>query len=83
MTTNSKKNEAEETKREIEDIFRRVDALPVEDSRAADEILGYDENGLPQSEDPKCAAERTGADADRVPKPVQDFLKHRHRDWER
>jgi antitoxin VapB len=27
--------------------LRRVDALPVLDDRAADEILGYDENGLP------------------------------------
>jgi antitoxin VapB len=32
---------------EIEEILRRVDALPVLDSRSPDEIIGYDENGLP------------------------------------
>ncbi len=28
-------------------VLRRVDALPVLDGRRADEILGYDEHGLP------------------------------------
>lgn len=28
-------------------VLRRMDALPVLDGRPADEILGYDENGLP------------------------------------
>jgi antitoxin VapB len=28
-------------------ILRRVDALPVLDERPADDILGYDERGLP------------------------------------
>jgi antitoxin VapB len=28
-------------------VLRRMDALPVLDGRAADEILGYDEHGLP------------------------------------
>ena len=32
----------------IEDVLRRVDALPALDSRSADEILGYDEIGLPR-----------------------------------
>ncbi len=32
---------------EIDEIVRRFDALPVLDPRSADEILGYDENGLP------------------------------------
>ncbi len=32
---------------ELEAIARRCDALPVLDHRSADEILGYDENGLP------------------------------------
>ena len=32
---------------QLEDILRRVDALPVVDSRTPDEILGYDEHGLP------------------------------------
>ena len=32
---------------ELEAIARRCDALPILDHRSADEILGYDENGLP------------------------------------
>jgi antitoxin VapB len=32
----------------IEDLLRRVDALPVHDSRPESEILGYDEDGLPR-----------------------------------
>jgi antitoxin VapB len=31
---------------QLEDLLRRVDALPTLDSRTADEILGYDEHGL-------------------------------------
>ena len=32
---------------ELEAIARRCDSLPVLDARSADEIIGYDENGLP------------------------------------
>lgn len=32
---------------ELEAIFRRLDALPDLDTRSADEIIGYDDNGLP------------------------------------
>lgn len=32
---------------EVADILQRMDALPTLDDRSADEILGYDENGLP------------------------------------
>ena len=32
---------------ELDTIARRVAALPVLDPRASDEILGYDERGLP------------------------------------
>ena len=32
---------------QLEDILRRVDQLPVMDTRTADEILGYDDQGLP------------------------------------
>lgn len=31
----------------IDEIIERFNALPVHDDRTADEILGYDENGLP------------------------------------
>lgn len=32
----------------LTDILRRVDDLPEKDKRSPDEILGYDENGLPR-----------------------------------
>ena len=31
----------------LEDILRRVDQLPTQDTRPEAEILGYDENGMP------------------------------------
>jgi len=34
--------------RQVDDIMRRVDALPTLDHRTTDEILGYDEHGLPR-----------------------------------
>jgi antitoxin VapB len=33
---------------QIEDLLRRVDALPTIDSRPEDEILGYGEDGIPR-----------------------------------
>ena len=33
---------------QLEEILHRVDRLPVLDSRTPDEILGYDEHGLPR-----------------------------------
>ena len=33
---------------QIEDLLRRVDSLPTLDSRPDDEILGYDEHGVPR-----------------------------------
>jgi antitoxin VapB len=33
---------------QLEDILRRVDQLPILDSRTPDEIIGYDEHGLPR-----------------------------------
>lgn len=32
---------------QIEELLRRVDALPILDSRSEDEILGYDKDGIP------------------------------------
>ena len=32
---------------QLEEILRRVDQLPILDPRRADEILGYDQDGLP------------------------------------
>ena len=43
----------ERTKRsladELDDIGRHCVSLPLRDSRSEDEILGYDENGIPRS----------------------------------
>jgi antitoxin VapB len=33
---------------QLGEILRRVDQLPVLDTRSADEIVGYDERGLPR-----------------------------------
>jgi len=33
---------------QLRDILQRVDALPVLDSRSPEEIVGYDEHGLPR-----------------------------------
>ena len=33
---------------QLEDVLRRVDALPTLDTRSEDEILGYDEHGMPR-----------------------------------
>jgi antitoxin VapB len=33
---------------QLEEILHRVDRLPVLDSRTPDEIVGYDEHGLPR-----------------------------------
>jgi len=32
---------------QIDDILKRVDEMPELDARTPDEIIGYDENGLP------------------------------------
>ena len=42
-----KRGEGPGLARELEDIARRCAARPTLDDRTADEILGYDENGLP------------------------------------
>ncbi len=33
---------------QLQEILRRVDQLPVLDSRTPEEIVGYDENGFPR-----------------------------------
>lgn len=33
---------------QIEDLLRRVDALPPQDLRSEDEILGYGDDGIPR-----------------------------------
>jgi hypothetical protein len=48
MNSDSKKQEAEQARSEIQELLLRVDSLPILDSRTEDEILGYDEQGLPR-----------------------------------
>jgi antitoxin VapB len=33
---------------QIEDLLRRVDVLPTQDTRPENEILGYDDDGIPR-----------------------------------
>ena len=33
---------------QVHDLLRRVDALPTLDSRSGDDILGYDDHGIPR-----------------------------------
>jgi antitoxin VapB len=33
---------------QLDEILRRVDQLPILDARTPDEIIGYDEHGLPR-----------------------------------
>lgn len=35
-------------KPQLEELLNRVDGLPTVDKRSEDEILGYDENGIPR-----------------------------------
>lgn len=44
--TDDPKQSLEQTKNEIDEILRRVDSLPILDSRTADEVVGYDEHGM-------------------------------------
>jgi hypothetical protein len=47
MKKDSNKEDEKRTKAEIDVLLRRVDALPLLDSRHEDQILGYDEDGTP------------------------------------
>jgi antitoxin VapB len=42
-------NNAEKMRRDVDEILNRVDQLPELDNRSPEEIIGYDENGLPSS----------------------------------
>ena len=33
---------------QLEEVLYRMDRLPIQDSRAPDEIMGYDEHGIPR-----------------------------------
>ena len=64
------------TVRGLQKALRRLDQLPVLDDRHPDDILEYDENGVPAQRGFQIRGPK-------IPSAVDDFLKHRHRDWER
>jgi hypothetical protein len=41
-------SDPEHQRKIVDELLRRVDALPTIDSRTPDEILGYDDHGLPR-----------------------------------
>jgi len=44
----SGRSKAPTTREKLNEILQRVDALPTVDHRSEDEILGYDESGVPR-----------------------------------
>jgi hypothetical protein len=51
MSEDTPEQEIERTKSELEEILLRVDSLPILDSSTPDQILSYDEPGLPRRTD--------------------------------
>jgi hypothetical protein len=66
MGIDASKQEAGRMKNDLEDILRRVDSLPIVDSRSEDEILGYDEQGLPEPPENKGAIGPSVSDTPRA-----------------
>jgi hypothetical protein len=80
----------------VNDVLERVDSLPILDLRSADEIVGYDEHGLPAQREVRAAptdsAGENGFDFEAYRKAVLNdpkareviefFLKYRHRERE-
>jgi antitoxin VapB len=48
MMNKPSKEERDRLIEEITEVLKRVDSLPILDSRSPDEIVGYDEYGLPE-----------------------------------
>src|ERR1700686_3496498 len=97
MASNTRRKKRNERRRiKVNDVLERVDALPILDPRSADEVVGYDEHGLPAQREvravPTDSAGENGFDFEAYRKEVLSdpkarevvgfFLKHRHRDWE-
>ncbi len=95
---NQSNKKADETGRALSEILNRVDRPPVLDNRSTDEIVGYDENGVPTSATPPTPAapaqratdsvqdpdmeDWRKAFGDNIPAAVKEFLQYRHREWE-
>jgi hypothetical protein len=98
MMANHSNKKAGKTSRDLSEILNRVDQLPVLDNRSPDEIVGYDEHGVPSSAmppTPAVPAQRAPdsvqdpdmedwrkAFGDNIPAAVKEFLQYRHREWE-
>src|SRR5208337_3681630 len=98
MMANRFNNNADTTIRKFGEILNRADQLPVLDSGSPDEIVGYDENGIPASLTPSTSvapdshATDPAKDPDmedwgkssghKIPATVKEFLEYRHREWE-
>jgi hypothetical protein len=76
----------------VNDVLERIDALPILDPRSADEVLGYDEHGLPAQQEVHAVPTDSAVNFEAYRKEVLNnpearevielFLKYRHRDWE-
>jgi hypothetical protein len=89
---------ADRTTGKFAEILDRLDQLPVLDDRSPDEIVGYDENGIPASPTPPTSVSsiQDGTDSTQdpgiedwrktfgheIPTAVKEFLEYRHREWE-
>jgi hypothetical protein len=89
---------SDRTIRKLGEILNRVGQLPVLDNRSPDEIVGYDESGMPASPTPPTSvssaqdATDSAQDPDmedwrktfghKIPAAVKEFLEYRHREWE-
>ena len=96
MASNRRKKRNQRRRIKVNDILERVDTLPILDPRSADEVVGYDEQGLPAQRDvravPTDSAGENGFDFEAYRKEVLNdpkarevielFLKYRHREWE-
>ena len=48
MVNGDNKAEREKMRIDIDELLKRVDLLPMLDDRTPDEIIGYNENGIPK-----------------------------------
>lgn len=48
MVNGDNKAEREKMRIDIDELLKRVDLLPILDDRTPDEIIGYNENGIPK-----------------------------------
>src|ERR1700741_720217 len=97
MASNTRRKKRSQRRRiKVNDVLSRVDALPILDPRSPDELVGYDEHGLPAQREVRAVPtdsagahgfgfEGDGAKVLSDPKArdlIGSFLTYRHRDWE-